>query len=179
MLSYLCKKSSVYEDCSLPDGFLALYLRIRALLCCFYCCCWGFITEYVISVWLTLTFLFNSFLFYLLFVFIAEHVVIEGKLCLNLLLVVIYFCHVAHIDKAIDLLFLIFWPYVSWFGVCIFILFREWNLRLGSWLSSFRWIRLVLGYFFIIFFLLSSSISLLLNSFCSYIVLQKLSFVPF
>ena len=176
MLSYSCKNSGIYEDCTLSNSLIALYFGIRALLCCFDCCCRSLVSKYIISIRLTLTFFLYSLLFYLLLVFIAKHVIIKGKLCLYLLLVIIYFSHVTHIDKTVYLLFLIFWPNISGFWLCFLILFRERRLsRLWGWLSSFR----ILRYFFRFFFLLVSCISLLLNSFCSYIVLQKLFFMSF
>ncbi len=141
LFSYFCKNLSIYKDSTLSNSFFALYLWIRALLCCFDCSCWGFISENIISIRLAMAFLLNRFLLYLLLVFIAKHVIIKGELCLYLLLIIIYFCHITHIDKAINLLFLILWPNVSRFWLCFLILLREGSLWFWNWLSIFLCIR--------------------------------------
>lgn len=124
--------------------------------------------------------IFLTLLFFLrllcLLVFIEEHAVIFCKFRLDLLLVIVDLGHEAHIDKTVDLLFLVFGPNVprSLFGLLFQKLCKLRLLWSGCHLLCRLFFSCFLGKLRRVL-----SISLLLQSLASEVILQELFFMSF
>ena len=164
----------VYHNCSLSHLFFALDFGLGRLLLGLYCRCRGLISKNIVFLLGTWTW-FVAWIIFFVAVIIVEHIVIFNNFDGHLVFILFDFCHEAHINKSVQLTFLVIRPDQFVFRVLIkrrTVFFLCLKTLWSSGRDFFFYLLALFVFNFILFFFL-------FLSFLSVVIFQKLLFVRF